>query len=140
MATTCTVRIEFSAAKRLMDFRGPCNFVHGYHHIAEATLAPVGKGGNIVMDFAEIEKLLSGWIARNWAHTLILNKRDKKLGAQVEAATGQKVFYTEQDPSAEYLAEYLGHTIAPKLFKAHKVKCVSLKLYDHANAWVEWVA
>lgn len=140
MATTCTVRIEFSTAKRLMDFRGPCNFVHGYHHAAEVTLAPMGKGGNIVMDFAEIERILGAWINKNWAHTLILNKRDKALGKQVEALTGQKIFYTEQDPSAEYLAEYLGGIIAPKLFKAHKVKCVCLKLYDHADAWVEWRA
>ena len=137
MTITCTVRIGFDTAKRLRGFTGPCANLHGYHHMAEARFAPLGKAGNIVMDFAEIERILGGWVRENWDHNLILNKQDKLLGEAVRKITGQKVFYLETDPSAEALAEYLLKTCCPKLFKKYKVKCNSVRLYDTPDCWVE---
>ena len=137
MTTTCTIKIEFDAAKRLMDFTGPCNHLHGYHHIIEAQFAAKGRTGNIVMDFAEIEKILGNWIVQNWDHNVILNAKDKALGSSISTITNQNVFYLKQDPSAEALAEYVLKTVCPSLFKKHKVKCISIRLYDAPSRWVE---
>lgn len=140
MAITCSIRLEFDAAKRLLDLKGPCQHVHGYHHVIEAKFASVGKSGNLVMDYVKLQEILGGWIEKNWAHNLILNKRDKALGKVIEGHTGQRVFYTDEDPSGEYLAEYLGNQVCKKLFKTHKVKCIKLRLYDSENAWAQWNA
>lgn len=139
MKTTCTIKIAFDAAKRLMGFSGACNHLHGYHHIIEAQFAATGKTGNIVMDFAEIENILGGWIAKNWDHNVILNAKDKKLGEAITAITKQNIFYLKADPSAEALAEYLLNTTCPTLFKKYNVSCVSVRLYDTLERWVEAV-
>ena len=89
------------------------------------------------MDFAEIEKILGGWIAENWDHNVILNAKDKPLGKAILAITNQNIFYLKQDPSAEALAEYLLQTVCPILFKKYKVQCTSIRLYDTPNHWVE---
>ena len=120
-----------------MDFTGACNRLHGYHHIIEAQFAAEGKAANIVMDFAEIEKILGQWVAENWDHNVILNAKDKALGKAISVVTGQHIFYLKQDPSAEALAEYLLLTICPALFKKYKVQCISIRLYDATNRWVE---
>jgi 6-pyruvoyl-tetrahydropterin synthase len=137
MKTTCTIKIAFDAAKRLMGFSGACNQLHGYHHVLEAQFAPKGKTGNIVMDFVEIEKILGEWIVTNWDHTVILNAKDKKLGEAISAITKQTIFYLKVDPSAEALAEYLLKTTCPALFKKYNVNCVSVRLYDTPERWVE---
>lgn len=137
MKTTCTIKIGFDAAKRLMGFKGACNQLHGYHHMVEATFAPLGKVGNIVMDFAELERILGAWIAANWDHNVILNAKDKNLGNAISAVTKQKIFYLKEDPSAEALAEHLLESVCPALFKKHKVQCTLIRFYDTPEHWVE---
>lgn len=137
MTLSCTIKIAFDAAKRLIGFTGPCSQLHGYHHVVEATFIPTGKASNIIMDFAEIERILGAWIGKNWDHTVILNQKDKPLGSAIAKITKQQIYYLKEDPSAEALAQHLLNRICPLLFKKHKVTCTCVRLYDTPERWVE---
>lgn len=134
---TATVKIEFDAAKRLLEFKGKCNFLHGYHHVIEAafTSDKRGKSGEVV-DFYKLKEVLGKWVEENWDHNTLLSKKDKKLGDAISKITGQQIFYFEGDPSAENMAEYLINRVCPKLFGKH-TRCISIRLYDNTHAWVE---
>jgi len=131
---TVTVKLGFSVAKRLLDYEGKCNYLHGYFHMAEFTFSSSGNAG-IVADFNELKEELSNWLDKNWDHNVILNKQDKPLGNAIEDLTGQKVFYLDKDPTAENIAEYLKEKICPELFP--DLSCTRIRLYDTPDEYVE---
>lgn len=133
---TCTVKLEFNAAKRLVEFEGKCHQLHGYRYTLEASFtAPKNKNG-LVIDFYELKQKLGAWIEKNWEHNVVLNVKDKPLGNAIGDLTGQTIFYMKNDPTAENMAEYLKDTVCPKLF-GKTVKCTRIRLYDTPDAWVE---
>jgi 6-pyruvoyltetrahydropterin/6-carboxytetrahydropterin synthase len=129
-----TVSFEFSAAKRLTKYEGKCAFLHGYRHKLEVSFSGALKNG-IVVDFYEVKEKISNWLNANWDHNVLLNKSDKKLGSVIENYTGQKIYYLNDDPTAENLSEYFKEKICKKLFP--KLKITKVKLFDDANASVE---
>lgn len=135
---TCTVKIQFSAAKRLLDYKGKCNQLHGYGHVVEASFAGKNMSGDMVADFYELKARLGEWIDKNWDHNVILNKKDKPLGNAIEDLAGQNIFFMEGDPTAENMAKYLFEKICPSLLP--DVKCVKIRLYDTPDAFVEITA
>jgi 6-pyruvoyltetrahydropterin/6-carboxytetrahydropterin synthase len=133
---SCTVKLEFNAAKRLLEHEGKCRFLHGYRYGLEATFTgPKGKDG-MVLDFYAIKAKLGQWVEKNWEHNVILSMEDKALGKAISNLTGQKVFYLASDPSAENMAIFLKEEICPKLF-GKSVRCSAIRLYDTPDAWVE---
>ncbi len=136
---TTVIKIAFSCAKRLIDYKGKCNFLHGYTHIIEAYFISENKksSSSMVADFYELKKILSEWLEENWDHNVLLNKKDKSLGNEIEKITGQKIFYFPFDPTAENLAQYLKTDICPDLFDKIGVKCSKIRLYDSETAFVE---
>ncbi len=133
---TVTIKISFDAAKRLMEYKGKCTNLHGYHHVIEATFSNKSAKGAIVADFHDLRKKLGGWVEKNWDHNAILNHRDKKLGDAISKITDQKIYYIDSDPTAENLAEYLKDKICPKLFSGG-IKCTKIRLYDNPESFVE---
>jgi len=130
----CTVKIEFCAAKRLLDYDGKCNQLHGYGHKVEVSFSG-NKNDDMVADFYDLKEKLNNWIDKNWDHNVILNKKDKPLGKVISDMTGQKVFYLDKDPTAENMAKYLKDKICPKIIK--EAKCSKVRLYDNDSAFVE---
>lgn len=136
---TATVKLEFDAAKRLLDFEGKCNFLHGYRYVMEVTISAkkLDKAG-LVVDFYKVKEVLDVWVQENWDHNVVLDKRDKNLGQAIAKITGQKIYYMSKNPSAENMAEHLIKEIFPKLMKKFPgVICSKIRLYDNPNAWVE---
>ncbi len=134
---SCTVKIEFSAAKRLMNYDGKCNNIHGYTHIIEATfINQASQTSSMVMDFYEIKNILGNWIDKKLDHNLILNKSDKILGDVIENLTGQTIFYLDYDPTAENIASYIKNEICPAIFPKNII-CTRIKLYDNPSNYVE---
>ena len=60
---------------------------------------------------------------------------DKKLGDKITSETGQKIFYLDENPTAENIAKFLFEKICPKLFAKKDVKCVGLRLYETPNCY-----
>ena len=135
---TCTRRIEFDAAHRILNHESKCKMLHGHRYALEASFAAkkLDKLGRVI-DFAEIRKLLGDWIDEHFDHNTILSIKDKKLGEKISSETKQKIFYLDENPTAENIAKFLFAEICPKIFARKNVKCVSLKLYETPNCYVE---
>lgn len=132
----CTRKIEFDSAHRLINHEGKCKLMHGHRYVLEASftaneLDEVGR----VIDFSVIKDLLGSWINSNLDHNTILSWQDKKLGDEIEKITNQKIYYINQNPTAENIAKHLLEDICPKIFADHQVKCIAIKLYETPNCY-----
>lgn len=135
---SCTRRIEFDAAHRVMQHEGKCKHLHGHRYALEATF--VGEGLDAlgrVVDFAVIKEKLGSWILENWDHATILFDQDKSLGSAIENHTGQRIFYLAKNPTAENMADYLFSAVCPNLFNGLGIRCIGVKLYETPNCFVE---
>ncbi len=138
MNITCTRRIEFDTAHRILNHESKCKMLHGHRYALEASfeaddLDDLGR----VIDFGEIRQILGSWIDDNFDHNTILSQYDKKLGEKIAAETGQNIFYLDENPTAENIAKFLLKIVCPKLFMGKNVKCVAIKLYETPNCYVE---
>ena len=134
---TVTRRIEFDAAHRLINHESKCKMLHGHRYALEATfvanhLDDLGR----VIDFGVIRELLGGWIDEHFDHNTILSIKDKDLGDKITTVTGQKIYYIDENPTAENIAKYLIEKICPKIFAGKNVKCIAIKLYETPNCSV----
>lgn len=135
---SCTRRIEFDAAHRILNHESKCKMLHGHRYILEATfvadnLDSLGR----VIDFSEIRQILGAWIDNNFDHNTILSRDDKNLGEKISSETKQKIFYIDENPTAENIAKFLLEKICPKLFAGKNVQCTAIKLYETPNCYVE---
>jgi len=135
---SCTRRIEFDAAHRVMGHEGKCKNLHGHRYALEATFVSkeLDNLGRVV-DFGVIKDLLGGWIDTNWDHTTILFDKDNTLGKAISDVTGQKIFYLPTNPTAENMAEYIMHHVCPKLFADHAIECIRIRLNETPNCYAE---
>lgn len=133
---TCTRRIEFDAAHRIINHESKCKMLHGHRYALEATFT-ANELDNLgrVIDFGVIRQVLGTWIDDNLDHNTILSIADKKLGNNIAAETGQKIYYIKENPTAENIANYIFTEICPKLFADKSVKCVAIKLYETPNCY-----
>ena len=135
---TCTRRLHFDSAHRIVNHESKCKFVHGHRYVVEATfeakeLDDLGR----IVDFGIIKEKLGNWIDDNWDHNIVLWQEDKLLGDSIEEQTQQKVFYLPTNPTAENMADYLLNTVCKELFFDSDVKCVRIKLFETPNCYAE---
>lgn len=131
---SCTRRLEFDAAHRILNHESKCKYLHGHRYVVEASfvakeLDDLGR----VIDFGVIREVLGSWIDEHLDHNTILCKKDEKLGEKIAAETGQKIYYLNENPTAENIAKHLLEEICPQLFADKNVKCISIKLYETPN-------
>lgn len=139
---TCTRRLEFDAAHRVMLHESKCRNLHGHRYVVEATFSARDDANTLdalgrVVDFGVIRTQLGTWLDTYWDHTTILYDKDQALGDAISTQTGQKIYYLPYNPTAENMAHYLLHTICPQLFAASDVVCVHLRLYETPNCYAE---
>lgn len=139
---TCTRRIEFDAAHRIINHESKCKMLHGHRYALEATftthesneentLDDLGR----VIDFGVIKEVLGNWIDDNLDHNTILSIHDQNLGNQISAITKQTIYYMQENPTAENIAQHIFNDICPLLFEGKDVKCVKIKLYETPNCY-----
>lgn len=139
---TCTRRLEFDAAHRIINHESKCKMLHGHRYALEATfttnetveentLDNLGR----VIDFGVIKELLGNWIDTNLDHNTILSIHDKNLGDQISSITEQNIYYMPENPTAENIAQHIFKEICPKLFADQEVKCLKIKLYETPNCY-----
>lgn len=137
---TCTRRIEFDAAHRVMEHESRCKFVHGHRYAVEATFSAteLDRQGRVI-DFGQVKEKLGGWIDEQWDHTAILHQDDKLLGGKIAETTGQVIFYLPYNPTAENLARYLLEDVCPRLFAGSDVICVAIRVHETPNCYADAV-
>lgn len=147
MKTEITVKVEFSAAHRLMHHKGKCRNVHGHNYKAVVTLTgDVDKGGDTGMfiDFGDARKEIKSWIDEKWDHALLLNSSDPllELGSCNRPAypsgisSFAKVYSFEQDPTAEELASTLFLEISERFPEGVDVSRVEIHENSRSTATV----
>ena len=134
----CTRRIEFDAAHRVMNHESKCKMLHGHRYVLEITFSSerLDNLGRVV-DFGVIKDILGNWIDKNWDHNTILNIKYKELGDYIVKITKQKIYYLENNPTAENMADYLFHKICPELFQDYNISIQQIKLFETPNCSAE---
>jgi 6-pyruvoyltetrahydropterin/6-carboxytetrahydropterin synthase len=135
---TCTRKLHFDAAHRLMQHEGKCRHLHGHGYVVEATFAcseldSVGR----VVDFGIIKEKLGGWLNANWDHTTILWEKDAALAGAITDVTEQRVFLLPYNPTAENMARYLHETVCPSLFAAAGIRCTQIRIHETQNCYAD---
>ena len=135
---TCTRRVEFDAAHRVMEHESKCKMLHGHRYVLEATFVAkdLDKLGRVI-DFGVIRKELGDWIDENFDHNTILSVDDKILGEKISESIKQKIFYLPYNPTAENIAKFLFEEVCPQIFARYDVKCTKIKLYETPNCYAE---
>ena len=135
---SCTRKIEFDAAHRVIGHGGKCRYLHGHRYVIEATFVAQNLSDiDLIIDFSLIKDRLGGWIDQNWDHNAILSIKDVAIGDLISAHTNQKIYYLNQNPTAEIMALYLLHEICPRIFHEVGLQCVKIRLYETPNCYAE---
>lgn len=91
---------------RLLNYKGKCENLHGHNGVVEVSLKATGLNGDrMVMDFTELGKKVKCWLDENLDHKVILAKADPL--AAVLGKEGQRCYLTDENPTAEVLAELI---------------------------------
>ncbi len=135
---TCTRRIHFDTAHRVMEHESKCKHLHGHRYVLEATFAaPELDALGRVIDFGVIQQRLGGWIDDHWDHNTVLHEKDKALGDSITKVTNQAVFYLPVNPTAENMAHYIFSHICPELFQDSSLRCARIRLYETPNCYAD---
>jgi 6-pyruvoyltetrahydropterin/6-carboxytetrahydropterin synthase len=133
-----TRRIEWDMGHRVPLHGGKCKTPHGHRYVAEITVrGEVGREG-FVLDFAEIKRLVGGWIDDNLDHTTAYQRGDAMMTAisEINDATGLKPFFAMVNaPTAENLAQLIGRE-ASALLDGFDV--VEVKIWETPNCSATW--
>ncbi|HXW05190.1 MAG TPA: 6-carboxytetrahydropterin synthase [Vicinamibacterales bacterium] len=101
-----TKRIEFCYGHRLLDYDGVCKHPHGHNAIAEVDVRTGHLDRrNMVADFADIKRLVKGWIDRELDHKMIL-REDDPLVAPLRKL-GEPMYLLESNPTVERIARLI---------------------------------
>jgi 6-pyruvoyltetrahydropterin/6-carboxytetrahydropterin synthase len=101
-----TKRIDFCYGHRLLDYDGICKHPHGHNAVVEVDVRTDRLDErNMVTDFADIKRLVKGWIDRELDHKMIL-REDDPLVSPLEAL-GEPIFKLESNPTVERIAKLI---------------------------------
>lgn len=124
--------IDFCYGHRLLNHAGKCRHLHGHSARAVITLAaPTLDACGMVLDFAEIKRIVGGWIDEQLDHRMILQASDPLVA--ILRQLGEPLFLTEQSPTAENLARLIYEFAAGRGFPI--VEC---QLWESSHSWATY--
>ena len=131
MALTIMRRVRFCAGHRLLGHGGKCAHFHGHNYIAEfyVTADAVDDIGRVV-DFAELKRVLKGWIDEHWDHGFVLFKDDKNGIAAASVVEPSRYYLLPTNPTAENMAIYLLQEICPGLLEPLGVRAIKVVVWE----------
>lgn len=134
---TCTRRLEFDAAHRVVNHESKCANLHGHRYVAELTCdaASLDELGRVI-DFGAVKALVGSWIDENWDHGALLNEKDEELIAFCRER-GWRFYEMKQNPTAENIASELWH-VATRLLAPSSVFLTRVRVYETPNCWAEY--
>ena len=101
-----TGRIAFCYGHRLLDYDGICKHLHGHNAVVEVDVrADRLDSRNMVIDFADIKRIVKGWIDEAIDHKMILRRDDPLVTALRDL--GEPVFLLDNNPTAESIAKVI---------------------------------
>lgn len=137
-----TKKFHFEMAHALTGHDGPCKNIHGHSYALSITVlgTPIEistdpKNG-MVIDFADLKKMVMENVIAQFDHTLVLNEtdREKKLVNENEV----RVMYVPFAPTCEMLLLHF-HQLLHNKIPAH-IKLQTLRLDETVTSYAEWHA
>ena len=99
-------RIDFCYGHRLLDYDGVCKHLHGHNAVAEIEVrTDVLDGRGMVVDFADVKRIVKGWIDREIDHKMILRHDDPLV--KPLSALGEPMYLVDSNPTVERLARLI---------------------------------
>lgn len=137
---TCTRRLEWDAAHRVLRHESKCATLHGHRYAAEITCsAPQLDTVGRVVDFGEVKRVVGAWIDAAWDHTTLVNRDDTALLAFCQdehERLGKRAPYEfPGEPTAENIAGVL-LGVAEDLLRG-VVDVVAVRVYETPNCWAD---
>jgi 6-pyruvoyltetrahydropterin/6-carboxytetrahydropterin synthase len=131
MQLTIMRRIKFCAGHRLYRHGGKCEFFHGHNYTADfyVTSEEVDSVGRVI-DFAELKRLLKGWIDQHWDHAFLLNVEDHNGIQAIRSVEPTKFYVLPYNPTAENMARYLLEDVGPDLFEGSGVTLTKVVIWE----------
>ena len=136
---TCTRRLEFDAAHRVLGHGGRCRFLHGHRYSVEVTcVASELDNLDMIIDFSCIKGIIGKWIDSNFDHNILLNPEDPQLRHIINTEEQHPYVMTCGNPTAENIARELydkTHTLLPSAIKITKIR-----VHETPNCYAEYLA
>ena len=103
---TVTKHIDFCYGHRLLQYDGPCRHLHGHNGRVEVDVKSEQLDGRgMVVDFADIKRILKVWIDETLDHRMLLCKDDPLVPVLQER--GEKHLLLDENPTAENMAKLI---------------------------------
>ena len=119
--------IDFCYGHRLLNYQGKCCHLHGHNGKALVTIETTGLDNRgMAIDFAEIKKVVSGWIDQQLDHRMILHRDDPAV--PVLRKLGEPMFLMDVNPTAENIARLIFDVAA-----ASGIPVVEVRLWETPN-------
>ena len=121
---------DISCGHRVVGHESKCRHLHGHNYrvhfaVVADRLDEVGR----VVDFSVIKKTLCRYLEEQWDHKMLIWSEDPLLPALREIDP-EGICVVPFNPTAENMAEYLLHTIAPPLLEPHHCTLHSCRLEE----------
>jgi 6-pyruvoyltetrahydropterin/6-carboxytetrahydropterin synthase len=138
MSYSVTKRIDFCYGHRLVNHEGVCRHLHGHNAAVEIEIgADDLDDRNMVVDFADVKRLVKDWIDRELDHKMILRHDDPYV--EVLRARDEPVFTLDSNPTAERLAQLifdqartLGFAVVAVRFWETPASCATYRRSDRS--------
>jgi len=115
-----TREIDFCYGHRLLNYDGKCKMLHGHNGRAVISFAgdTLDRRG-MVLDFADIKRVVSTWIDDTLDHRMILCRDDPV--AAVLTDLGEPLHLIDTNPTAENIARLIYEFTRQQGFPVEKV-------------------
>jgi len=134
----CTRRIQFCAGHRVHRHESKCANLHGHNYVAffHATAPRLDSVGRVI-DFSVLKERLGSWVDTEWDHGFILYRDDAEAAAAVRLVAGQKLYFMDENPTAENMALHLLEQVAPRVLAGTEARVVRVVLWETENCFAD---
>lgn len=134
---TCTRKLDFDAAHRVLGHKGRCRFLHGHRYSIEVTCETHDLDDlGMVVDFSCIKTVIGGWIDSQFDHNILLNPDDPQIKHILGTEERPPYIMTTGNPTAENIAKEIynrTHKLLPEM-----IKMVKVRVYETPNCYADY--
>ena len=137
-----TKEFKFEASHALKGYDGLCKNIHGHSYKMFVTVVgePITDKSDpkygMVIDFGDLKNIVNKLIVKKYDHSLILNEEVKSFFKNNNEMF-ERIHFLPYQPTCENMVIDFAEKIKKEL--PENVKLYSIKLYETANSFAEWV-
>ena len=139
-----TKSFTFEMAHALWNYDGPCKNIHGHSYKLFVTIQGRASENTestklgMVMDFADLKKIVKTHIVDIFDHSVIISSRASRPDIQRVEQMFEKFYVVDYQPTCENLVTDMAERISKEL--PGNVQLFSMKLVETETSYAEWFA